>query len=171
MGLDWNPITKALLPPSRDWPRSMKTELTKTDLNLEKTDEYFQKSEGKSIKVDWRWLWSFRPEGGAKQQLRLKWWKIVSILYWNAHLTYGFRTEIRTGKARHCCTASELANVTSLCKCGANAVKITWTLEICLLIFVHHCLSGPNRAMLLRCAMRFESHTPKSPALQKCFFH
>ena len=31
-------------------------------------------------------------------------------------------------------------------------------------------LSGPNRAMQLRCAMRFESHTPKSLAMPKGFF-
>ena len=31
-------------------------------------------------------------------------------------------------------------------------------------------LSGPNRAMQLRCAMRFESHTPKSLAMRKRFF-
>ena len=30
--------------------------------------------------------------------------------------------------------------------------------------------SGPNRAMQLRCAMRFESHTPKSLAMRKSFF-
>ena len=34
----------------------------------------------------------------------------------------------------------------------------------------HSCLSGPNRAMQPRCAMRFESHTPKSLAMRKCFF-
>ena len=31
-------------------------------------------------------------------------------------------------------------------------------------------LSGPNRAMQPRCAMRFESHTPKSLAMRKSFF-
>ena len=31
-------------------------------------------------------------------------------------------------------------------------------------------LSGPNRAMQPRCAMRFESHTPKSLAMRKIFF-
>ena len=31
-------------------------------------------------------------------------------------------------------------------------------------------LSGPNRAMQPRCAMRFESHTPKSLAMRKVFF-
>ena len=31
-------------------------------------------------------------------------------------------------------------------------------------------LSGPNRAMQPRCAMRFESHTPKSLAMRKGFF-
>ena len=30
-------------------------------------------------------------------------------------------------------------------------------------------LSGPNRAMQPRCAMRFESHIPKSPARRKSF--
>ena len=30
--------------------------------------------------------------------------------------------------------------------------------------------SGPNRAMQPRCAMRFESHTPKSLAIRKSFF-
>ena len=30
-------------------------------------------------------------------------------------------------------------------------------------------LSGPNRAMQPRCAMRFESHTPKSLAMRKVF--
>ena len=30
-------------------------------------------------------------------------------------------------------------------------------------------LSGPNRAMQPRCAMRFESHTPKSLAMRKSF--
>ena len=29
---------------------------------------------------------------------------------------------------------------------------------------------GPNRAMQLRCEMRFESHTPKSLAMRKSFF-
>ena len=33
-----------------------------------------------------------------------------------------------------------------------------------------HELSGPNRAMQPRCAMRFESHTPKSLAMRKSFF-
>ena len=32
------------------------------------------------------------------------------------------------------------------------------------------CLSGPNRAMQPRCAMRFESHIPKSLAMRKSFF-
>ena len=31
-------------------------------------------------------------------------------------------------------------------------------------------LSGPNRAMQPRCAMRFELHTPKSLAMRKSFF-
>ena len=31
-------------------------------------------------------------------------------------------------------------------------------------------LGGPNRAMQPRCAMRFESHTPKSLAMRKSFF-
>ena len=31
-------------------------------------------------------------------------------------------------------------------------------------------LSGPNRAMQPRCAMRFESHIPKSLAMRKSFF-
>ena len=31
-------------------------------------------------------------------------------------------------------------------------------------------LSGPNRAMQPRCAMRFESHIPKSLAMRKVFF-
>ena len=33
-----------------------------------------------------------------------------------------------------------------------------------------HSLSGPNCAMQPRCAMRFESHTPKSLAMRKSFF-
>ena len=33
-----------------------------------------------------------------------------------------------------------------------------------------HELSGPNRAMQPRCAMRFESHIPKSLAMRKSFF-
>ena len=32
------------------------------------------------------------------------------------------------------------------------------------------CLSGPNRAMQPRCAMRFESHTPISLAMRFFFF-
>ena len=31
-------------------------------------------------------------------------------------------------------------------------------------------VSGPNRAMQPRCAMRFESHTPKSLAMRKSLF-
>ena len=44
--------------------------------------------------------------------------------------------------------------------------------HICLLqsFRVGGVLSGPNRAMQLRCARRFESHTPKSLAMRKqCF--
>ena len=35
---------------------------------------------------------------------------------------------------------------------------------------MHVAVSGPNRAMQPRCAMRFESHTPKSLAMRKSFF-
>ena len=38
------------------------------------------------------------------------------------------------------------------------------------LCFFGSLLSGPILAMPLRCAMRFELHTPKSPAMRKSFF-
>ena len=51
--------------------------------------------------------------------------------------------------------------------------KLVWTngaqrsLKVSVLTGI---LSDPNRAMQPRCAMRFESHTPKSLAMRKSFF-
>ena len=49
-----------------------------------------------------------------------------------------------------------------------NALKLS--LKFLSLYFVGPKLSGPNRAMQPRCAMRFEPHIPKSLAMRKSFF-